>query len=382
VFILYVLPQIVVFIIASAIASTLYVSIFHHEQQDLPFIFFGILILLEGIRIFFRRFLHNVFFNKSTVLIEHAFSVIYYLAVWLPFAFGSILTAKLVFTPYLITSLCVVSIFIYMIFTFYKMLPDIDLSSQDNTDFYGYKNLWWRIIKNRYYNSMINIEKFVISGNFLVPFFAITFGLHHAGLFRIASTVARSIRALVKSVVHFPGGAFLSSLKTKSDELKKEAFYILAIKINSIIVFTTTLLIISYNLFYSIPLGLHKTSFLSTSAKEIWLYLFIFAGITILHQFFVAYEQFYIIEECANRLFLIKSIEFILFYFLIWKNSYITPVIILANIVLIQLFCFSLIAIHAYSKWKIKPCFKIQLGPLAISLIGIAIFLSVIKYFI
>lgn len=342
----YIIFQILLLATGSTFILIFSKNIFQHHRQPLPFLFFFVVIIFEGVRIFCRRFLHNVFLTKGTVLSEQIFSFAYYAAVWIPYAYGKPLTIASLFIPYFFNSFFVLLLFFLMIFRFYKKLPENNIPLP--------QNFWKRMIRTRYYNSLINIEKFLISGNFLVPFFATTFGLRQAGLFKIASIAASSIKALVKSVVHFPGSALLVSLKTKSAQIKRKAFYALAGKLNQIVVFIAIVLTINYKILTS----LYPTS---PGFQSAWMYAFIFIFTTLLHQFFIVYEQFYIIEECANKLFFIKSIEFILFYLLIIANKHITPLITLINIGLIQLLCFAILAIHAYALWKIKPYFKVTL---------------------
>jgi len=341
----YVLPQLVLLSVGALVALSFYQTLFSHPNQSLPTTFFFVVILLEGTRIFFRRFLHNIFFNKSTVLIEQVFAFLYYAAIWIPYLLGRPLSFSLIFIPYFFNSLFVLTLFLYMTVSFYKKLPEDERGLPSG--------FWRRVLRTRYFNSLINIELFLISGNFLVPFFATNFGLHQAGLFKIASIVAHSVKALVKSIIHFPGSALLASLRTKSIELKKQAFYMLSKKLNQTIAVTTIILLIaykSYTFFYPA----------SPLLQFAWLYAFIFIGITLLHQLFVVYEQFYIIEECSSKLFFIKSIEFILFYLLIIANDHLTPLVTLVNIGLIQLLCFALLSTHAYARWRLKPYFGLR----------------------
>lgn len=351
IFVLYLFPQIILLTLGSLVALAFYTSLFAHDAQKLPSIFFITLITLEGLRIFFRRFLHNIFFNKATVLVEQILAIAYYAAIWIPFAiFSQPLSIQLIFIPYLLNSLLAIITFTILTIKYYRTLPDACSEPPQ-------AGLWRRIIKTRYYNYLINIETFLISGNFLVPFFATTFGLQQAGLFKLANIIAHSIKALVKSAIHFPGAALLASLKSKSLQDKKKAFYALSTKLNHIIIFVILFLAINYRLL---------SNFYQTR-QEIWLYVFIFIGITLVHQLFVVYEQFYIIEELANKLFIIKSIEFILFYLLIIANKHITPLTTLAIVGLVQFICFAILATHAYARWKIKPYFKANLSFVAIA---------------
>lgn len=357
IFPLYVIPQIFIFSLGALIASWFYQGLIWHPSQTIALPFIMLLLVSEGIRIFFRRFLHNIFFNKTTVLIEQVLMIIYYMVVWLPYLYGVPLTFNLVFIPHLITSLFVLGLFIRLTKRFYQTLPQGEGKIP--------KDIWKRIFRARYFNYLVTVETFLISGNFLAPFFAMTFGFSQAGLFKIASIVAHSIQALVKAAIHFPGAALLAGIKTKPFSMRVQAFYTLSKKLNMLIVFITIFLVVNHNsflLFYP----------LTPAAKSAVWYAFLFIGTTLLHQFFVVYEQFYIIEEQANKLFFLKSIEFLLFYFLIFANTQVTPLMTLVNIALIQIFSFALLALHAYARWHIKPylmvTFRYLVGSIVISL--------------
>jgi len=337
---LYVLPQIIFLSLGFLFVYFLFPVFFNQSSQlPSPILFFS-LVICEGLRIFFRRFLHNIFFSRVTVIVELILAIAYYAAVWIPhLVFGHPLTAKLIFTPFLFNSLFATFIFIATILRFYRTLPCNNLGFSSG--------LFVRIFRARYFNYFIGIEAFLISGNFLVPFFAISFGLAQAGLFKIASVISHSIRALIKSAIHFPGNALLATIKTQPLKTKLRAFYSLSTKLNQIIFFIFTFLLINHSLIHS------------SSSKAAWFYALIFVGITLVHQLFVVYEQFYVIEEFASKLFMIKSIEFILFYILIFANKLLTPATTLIYIAIIQFFSFALLAFHAYRRWKIKPHFTV-----------------------
>lgn len=342
---LYVLPQIGIILACSYLVFLFSRSIFFHPNQPIHFLFFFLLATTEGIRIFFRRFLHNIFLNKATILVEHIATFSYYAIIWGSFLCGRSLSLELIFIPYAFFSVFVIFIFFVMTYRYYKQLP--------TTGALVPRFFWRRILRARYYNSLISIEAFVISGNFLVPFFATSFGMQQAGLFKIANIAAHSIKALIKSIVHFPGAALLASAKTKAHHIKKVAFYTLSNKLHHIILFVIIFLSVNcVQIYFFYPTG--------TYFRSAWWYTFIFIGITLIHQLFVLYEQFYIIEEFAHKLFFIKSIEFILFYFLIIANGYLTPITTLINIGLIQILSFGILATHAYATWRIKPYFRIR----------------------
>ena len=117
------------------------------------------------------------------------------------------MTQNLVFIPYLIDSLLGVFTFTFLVFRFYKTLPEQPL--------YIPKNLWKRIIKTRFFNYSIQVGKNLFTGNFLTPFFATSFGLKEAGIFNLANHIAESIKAMMKVTIIFSGNALLAKLKDR-----------------------------------------------------------------------------------------------------------------------------------------------------------------------
>ena len=98
----------------------------------------------------------------------------------------------------------------------------------------------------------------------------------------------------------------------------------------------------------------------SSAGKSAFVYLFMFITITLIQHLSVAYETFYIVEHASSSLFLIKVFEFALFYIIVAMSKHMYPVTTLASIVLLQIISFTLLAINAYTKWQIKPYFKVK----------------------
>ena len=104
---------------------------------------------------------------------------------------------------------------------------------------------------------------------------------------------------------------------------------------------------------------------------------FVFLLIVLTEHFFIVYEQFYILEEKPHKFLLFKLFEFLLFYLLVLSRPITTPIITLLSVVFIQIFSFTILSIHAYYKWKIKPIFKSRLLYILFD-IFIALFFSLV----
>ena len=342
----YFLPQFLLIFTGASIATLLYSKSFLCNRFS-PFSFLiPLIIIFESIRIFFRRFLHTVFISKPTVIIETVLVLIYIFVVWIPYLFFNFrMTQNLVFVPYLLDSVLGVSTFTFLVFRFYKTLPEKPLSAP--------KNLWKRVIKTRFFNYSIQVGKNLFTGNFLTPFFATSFGLKEAGVFNLANHIAESIKAMMKVTIIFSGNALLAKLKSTSITIKRQAFKLLGEKLNKVIYPLIIFLIINYRTL----LNLRGISDIKSSTLTLAL---TFLLITFMEYFFLVYEQFYIVEERANKLFIFKFLEFTLFYSLIISKIFSSPIITLLGIVVIRFLSFAIIATNAYSLWKVKPNFRIN----------------------
>lgn len=351
---LYLLPQIVIYAIASAIAIFFYTRSFL-LSPDSPFLFIiPLTIIFEGIRIFLRRFLHNIFITKKTIILETLLMILYLGAVWIPYIFfNKPITLNSIFLPYLISSIVAVTFFIFFIINFYKKMPKQETSNP--------KNLLSRIIKTRWLSYSTNVSKTFFTGNFLTPFFAANFGLAEAGIFNLANHIAESIKAIAKSTVIFSGGGLFAKLKSAPIKIKKQAFKLLSKNLNKIIYPVLIFIIINNKFVFRL-----KEVTVTSSTTAMALLFFI---ITAMEFFFMAYEQFYTVEEKVGKLFIFKLIEITMFYTVISAKMFSDPVYILVGLLIVKLISFTMLAINAYANWKLKPCLKINWTILFISIL-------------
>lgn len=351
----YVLPQIVVFSIAAIIATYFYSNSFFNNAQSPYLILLPLIIICEGMRIFFRRFLHIIFFSKATVIVETVLMFFFLFLVWFPYLIlGFPMTPNLIFIPYFLDSVVAIIIFTFMIIKFYKTLPNTETSYP--------KNFWIRILKSRFFNYSIQVSKNFFTGNFLTPFFASQFGLVEAGIFNFANHLAESIKSVMKVTILFSGNALLAKIKTAALSVKRDAFKMLGEKLNLIIYPIIIFLLINYKPLLNLKAATNITG-------EALLLTLVFLIITFMDHFFLIYEQFYIVEEQAHKLFIFKILEFGLFYIFIIANGISTPLAALLGILVLRILTFSVIATNAYGLWKIKPNFKIRLKFLIIYII-------------
>ncbi len=331
------------FIVMCAFGTAIYA---HNNFSYLPFLIIIImLVILETIRSFFRLLLYTTFHAKRVVITEVVLFSIYTANVWVPYLiFHHPITLNHIFIPHLIDSLLAVCIFILLIKSFYKTLP------ADTTNYLP-RSFTKRLFSTRIFNYLLRVSRSLFTPNFLTPLFALKFGLISAGLFYFASTIISALQSIIKASIGYSGNALLANVKDSTQIAKKEAFSVLCQKL--IILIFPLIILLSINYKTIVHLSLTPTTSNYTIALSL-LYLFI----TCTEFFFMLYEQFYIIEESAHKLFFFKLIELAIFYGFIKSDVVSSPIATLLGIISIRLISFAIIAINAFYLWKIRPNIK------------------------
>ena len=98
--------------------------------------------------------------------------------------------------------------------------------------------------------------------------------------------------------------------------------------------------------------------------------------------FFLLYEQLYIMEEAANKLFLFKLTELLSLYVLVQHNIVTSPITTLVALIIVRSISFAVIAANAWSSWQASLTFYTSRWVIAGS-IAAGLFVSFIcKYII
>jgi len=307
------------------------------------------LIILETIRSFLRVLLHTTFHARRIVVTELSlFLGFYLLGIWLPYLiFRYPLTLYHLFIPHLIDSALCVGLFVWFSIRYYKTLPVV-------SEFHFPPSLPKRVISVRLFNYLLRVGRNFFTGNFLTPLFAVRFGLASAGLFYFASVTISAMHAVVKGVISYSGNALLANVKNSTCIVKKDAFNVLCQKLVRIVLPVVLVLAINYKAILRLSAS-HNTTQYTLSL------LLLYCVISFADFFFILYEQFYIIEEAANRLFFFKLFEFVALYAVISSPLVSSPVIVLLGLMCIRFVSFAVIAINAFYLWNIKPHFTTNL---------------------
>ncbi len=338
----FVLPQLPAIAVTAIIASMVCYTKFPLNIAFFLFVILPVLIFLETLRSFFRYFLHFSFNSSRVVIYEISSYIVYVSFIWIGLLwFSTYITAlQIILLAHLIDSLCVVMVFVVLIVNHYKKLSDAVGIQVPRT-------ILARINKMRIFNYLLRISRELFTNSFLTPLFAFKFGLPKIGLFFFAGSIATSIQSIIKAVIGFSGTALLANLKEESLERKKRAFELLVRKL--LLILLPGIIIMLSNIHLILSLSIRYSS-----ASLILISLVLFCCLLAIEFFFMLYEQFYIMEESAQHLFIVKLFEFLLLYLVIGVGTF-DLLKTFGLIVLVRWLSFIIVVINAYYRWQLKP---------------------------
>ncbi len=333
-------------LLSMATIATIFLAFYKSTSIGLPMLLIiAATIVLESIRSFLRLFLYTSLECKKTVFTDVASFLFYLFLVWTPYLlFNYPVSFKNILIFHVIDSLIVTLLFTFLLYKIYTNIPDTGLAFPSK-----FKN---RILSAKIFNYFLRLSREVFTSNFLTPFFALKFGFEYAGLFYLAAVIAHFIQSIFKISVGYLGNAILANLKNSTPYEKQLAFDLLTRKLSILI---SPIIII---LFINHSKMLRYANFSDFSMATIGLAL-LFLIIQIIDFIVSLYEQFYVMEEQSFKFFCYKALEFIFFYiFFIYSKNSQTLSTMLLEIISIKTLSFSIIALNAYSNWRIKPKFQ------------------------
>jgi len=247
------------------------------------------------------------------------------------------------------------------VYKFYTTLKNYGSSPTQHHKNNLTSNLFIRALRCRAINFTNQFSHNLFSGNFLVPFFAIQFGLAQAGVFKLLSHITYTITMLMRKIFGWASDALLSQTKNLPLYDKQNIFNNITQKIYNIM--------LSLTLFFFINIS-KIVQFTGTPTDIInWQLIYFFIGITLIENLFISYEKLYIAEEKNSILLLLHITSMCMLSLIIFYSSYMPQYLLLLFIILTRATIFGLLALISFYKWNITPKAKINPLYLAISLI-------------
>ncbi|MCX5921706.1 MAG: hypothetical protein NTX86_00015, partial [Candidatus Dependentiae bacterium] len=333
----------------------------HQESPLTPFmlIVIGLLIFFEGIKKTMRMLLQLACLNHKTALIEMTSIVTYTSLVWIGYFLGYPIGLSLVFIPMLAVSalsslaLCVCA------HDYYTTLPD-NSNARELPD----ATMQWRILRSRWFNFLNQASHMFFSSNFLVPFFALSFGFNQAGIFKLMSSIVHCITVILQKSFGISSSILLSHLKETSVADKQSAFLFISNHLNQVLYGIIIFFVINYGTI------MHINSIANTGPA--WTLAYLFFIISFSENFFIAYEKFFIAHEKSDHLFIFNLIIISLLSIIIFHAALFSQLTLLITIIAVRIIAFMCIGAISFRQWQIKPAFGFQskylIGSLIISI--------------
>lgn len=329
------------------------------------FLLLSALIIFEGSKKTLRSLLQLGFHSNKTACIEVATIIAYIAIVWIGYFLGHPINITLIFLPLLCVSALSSIILLVFLIDFYEKLPNNSATPPPTHTFQ------WRIVRNRFFNFLNQITHSLFSSNFLVPFFALTFGLAHAGILKLTASIAHCITSIVQKTFGISGTILLAHTKDKPLEQRQNAFFTISNRLNQALYGFTLFFAINYSVIVRLK-GLPETTTVLTLA-----YLFLI--IIFSENFFLAYEKFYITHEKTEYLFLFNIITMGSIGILLSQAHTFSHLSLMLAIIGLRFIAFCAIVFFSFYQWRIKPGLAVQPYYLASSLIASLAFFTFMR---
>lgn len=291
------------------------------------------IIATESIKKTTKIVLQLAFAFRVTVYGELASIVSYIILVWGGYWFGYSLDVGLIFTTMLIVASMEMVWFLFNLHRWYKTLP----STIDNVP-----SISRRIYKNRLLNYLNQLSKLIISGNFLVPFFASIFGFEYAGILKLATNITHSITIVLEKIFVTTSNVLFANVKHAHISIKRKVFYFVTNRTSYILYSCLAFFFVNYLILMQ----------LSSLPHIVWLLMYGYFLIHFCESFFITYEQWCINEERPLYLLAINIINMVSFICItLWVTS---PFSILVSILCIRLISFALLYHVSATAWRLR----------------------------
>jgi len=348
--VIYNLIAIVVYLSSSCVFPILPTTLPLKSYIDTPLlIILGLLFISEGIKKTARTMLNLNFLNKTTALIELATIITYTSCVWLYYMVQATITLYAVFVPMLIVSWVSTIILYAFLYKLYCTLPNAPMHIDSSIHI--------RIIKNRCFTYLNQLNALLFSSNMLTSLCALYGGLQQAALFKFISSITHCLTSISQKIFYMPSEALLSFVKEQNHKTKQIAFSTITYAVSQVIYGISIFFIINYK----------KLLISSTIENSIINVLFLIISLTEI--LFITYTTWYITQEKTKNLCIFNIINLCIFVWIIHYASYFSLLDMLSVIIGARVVSFLLISLFSLYKWKLYPHISPQPLYIACSLI-------------
>lgn len=264
----------------------------------------SIIIFSEAIRKTLRLVAQLFFLNRPAAILELGLISIYVSIFWTSIWIGYEIGILTIYIPLLLQSIIGVIGLVYLI------TPKMFVEEEQNISILTWKQVLLYRIKNYLYQ----LSEMLFSGNFLISFFTPIVGIVNIGPLKLANYIAVFLKAVLERTFGLTSLAIFA--KTKHLAIEQKELFNIAQKRLSIVLVTLTGL---FFVFAPIATFINKVTYLSL----------LFFGFALINNFFIIYEQLFIVRNQISILFLLNTVSVTIF----WLFNFAYPEIDVAGLI-------------------------------------------------
>jgi hypothetical protein len=349
------IPTIVMWLCASTGAL-----FFKHHTVPLVFTI-ALTALFEYVRRIQKTMLLILLENKFVAFLELLFMSMYLSFVWSLYFFGIPLTVYTTLLPLLCSSAITLLLGTQAVKKWYYNLPEFSQTPEESN------TTPTSTIKFRLLSYINSLGMLFFSSNFLVPLFAAQFGVVHAGILKLASSIVHSITVVLQRTFGNSCRALLAQTQVAQAEIDPHAIF------NTI---TTYLYQVLYGL---LIFCLINHQYIARLCGAVDTYsmglLFVFFVINFLDNFVITLEKLYEFNESIGTLCIFNSIGAGVIVALALRcSSWGSPITLLLFVALTRLSTVVLTIGFSYLNYKVTPYKKAHPTFILIAIIASLLF--------
>ncbi len=293
----------------------------------------GLLVVSEGVKKSLRIVLQYAFLSHLTAAIEILYIISYMMIVWGIYLARHHISLITLFFPMFFLSLISTILLLAAVYKLYRHMPSVAAESCSTWKTIGY---------NRMFNYGYQVSRELFTSNFLIPFFAIKFGLSLAALLELVKPLNQFITIIIKKVFGITGQTILAHTKRMDMASKRVAFKAASTPLYRVLFFVVGALLIAFK-----PLVALKSSSIDEKIGILF-FVFLFS-----ENFILLYEKWFIIEEKTHYLIVFNSCLVLILWALLQLPRISSAYIMLCILIMLRFAAYAGLMVMSYIKWKL-----------------------------
>lgn len=289
--------------------------------------------ICETYRLFLRYLLHAQFKNSCVVIIELSSFAVFLISVWVPYIMNGTITPYTILVAHFADSILATTFLAGLSIYHYQSLPE----SRPNERLPSI----WNVLSNKIFPYFNRLSREITSSNVLTPVYGLMFGYERISIFYFLGIATTAYQMIIRNTITYSGNALMAQLRYASNEQKFQAFNMISEKLSIMLAIPLTITVV----FYSNAAKIVDPQLLNL----VFCFLTLMGIDLVMH----IYEQYYLVQNAAQKFFAIKLIESIACLSVLYFGPTWSIMQAFSSFIFIKLSILLFTALQAFTTWHL-----------------------------